>query len=315
MDSRQLWRITWVWILSVILVACGNAGDIPSGPRLLSDVTIGPATEVLPTLIVTDTPVRLTPEIISPLEQVTVDADFVLVTPTLPPSKTPTQTPTLTQTPTITPTPTTTLTPNATLFLLPTSNIVPVTQAVAVNDNRICESSWFFIQPRPAACPLFPPTASQGVYQEFQNGYMVWVAQQDAIYVLYKDNQRPRWEVQTDFFNEGMERSSSAYDNAPAPNLWQPVRGFGLVWRNDGTIRNRIGWAIEEFEQPYSLQVQVADNGTTFISRPGNTMFALLANGTNWRIYDGTNTPGNGANATLIPPGSVPFPTVRPPGL
>lgn len=317
-ERRHVCRYRWLLVAItgvMLLTACSERAGVRSGPRLLSEVTVGAANEEpLPTLVVTATPVRVTPEIISPLNQVTVDADFVLVTPTLPPSKTPTITPTHTYTPTQTLTPTSTSTATATGFFFPTSVIIPLTQPVAAPVNRVCDSTWFFIQPRPDNCPLNPPTASQGVFQSFQNGYMVWAQSLDAIYVLYNDPVTPRWQVFRDFFQEGMPERTSEYDNAPGPGLWQPRRGFGLLWRNNAAIRQRIGWATIEWEIPYSTQLQTADDGTIFVSQPGPAVFALMPNGITWNQYSSQgNLPGIARTpGQLLVPGSVPLPTLPP---
>ena len=272
-------------IILLLVAACTTSeGTIDTGPRLVSDVTLGPATQTLATRMLSPTPLGRTPEVVSPLDVVTVDAEFVLVTPTLPPSKTPTETPTISPTPPPTFTPTFTATSTNTAPILPTSVIIPVTGAVVIPIPEVCDSTWFFIQPRPANCPLNPPIADQGVYQQFQNGYMVWVRNQDAIYVMYSDNTQPRWEVFRDFFNEGMVEDESTFNNRP-PNTWQPRRGFGLLWRGNERVRNRIGWAIQQWEQPYSVQVQTADDGTIFISEPRNAIFGLVPNGINWNLY------------------------------
>jgi hypothetical protein len=214
--------------------------------------------------------------VLSPLNRVTVDAQFVVVTPTFPPSKTPTPTPTETPTPTATPTATSTTTSTATAFLLPTSEFEEVTQIVPVPNERICDSNWFFIEPRPANCPLYPPNASAGVYQEFENGIMLWVGSLDAIYVLYHDPRLPRWEAYRDFFEEGMAEESTDYAGAPTETLWQPRRGFGLLWRDSALVRNRIGWETQQWEQPYSVQAQTTENGKIFLSTPCSNVFALF---------------------------------------
>ncbi|MCS6834489.1 MAG: hypothetical protein NZ750_00540 [Anaerolineae bacterium] len=294
----------------MIFVACSSPSSDASGPRLVREVTLPPATADLPTLAVTATILR-TPEIISPLQQVTIEADFVLVTPTLPPSKTPTTTPTLTNTPTATLTPTSTATATATALLFPTSQIIPIIAPVAAPINEICLSNWFFLSPRPASCPLNPPSASNGVYQSFQNGYMVWVGNQTAIYVMYSDAAQPRWEVYRDGFLEGMDESSSEFMNAPAPNLWQPRRGFGLLWRENQAVRNRIGWATLEWEQPYSVQVQTASDGAVFVSAPGNVVFALFPNRASWQMFTNTNALAPVGSSPLLSPG-VAFPPTTP---
>lgn len=299
-----------VWSLLLVLSACRSASNDISGPRLVREVTLPPPTADLPTLAATATIVR-TPEIISPLQQVTVEADFVLVTPTLPPSKTPTNTPTLTSTPTVTMTPTSTATATATALLFPTSQIVPIIAPVAAPINEICLSNWFFLNPRPSSCPLNPPSASNGVYQSFQNGYMVWVGSQNAIYVMYNDIAQPRWEVHRDHFLEGMAESSPEFANAPAPSLWQPRRGFGMLWRENQAVRSRIGWATLEWEQPYSVQVQTANDGSVFVSAPGNVVFVLFPNRASWQMLTNTNALAPVGSSPLLSPGIV-FPPTTP---
>lgn len=278
-------------VVCVLAAACGARSSPDSGPILVQEVSLQPTTPAA-TRVLSATPLlaqltQLTNEVLSPLQIVTIDADFVLVTPTLPPSKTPTVTPTITRTPTQTPTPTVTVTATATAPQFPTSIIIPVTAVVAVPLPQVCTSAWFFIEPRPAGCPLNPPATSQGVYQQFQNGYMIWIAFQDAIYVFYNDYSLPRWQVFRDEFNEGMPEFDPAYDQAPASNLWQPRRGFGMLWRNNALVRDRIGWAIEQWERPYSVMTQTSPDGTIFISAPAGVVFSALPGGQNWARYTG----------------------------
>jgi hypothetical protein len=301
----------------IALAACVPPTDAPnSGLRLVSDVTLAPATAILqlqPQPQVA-TPVPSTPEILSPLQQITVDANFVLVTPTLPPSKTPTLTPTQSLTPTQTPSPSSTFPASATALVLPTSLIIPITREVAVAAPEVCASTWFFIQPRPPSCPINPPNSSQGVYQSFERGYMVWVGSQDAIYVLYNDNTYPRWEASRDYFTEGMPEVVGEYLNAPASGLWQPRRGFGLLWRSNPTLQARLGWGTMEWEQPYSVSVQTGRDGTLFISRPVGGIFALMPGNASWSLYDGSMPTGSNVilPSPLAPLGqSMPIPTMR----
>ena len=308
------WRLKqwllWGFII-VVLAACGNTSQPrDSGPVLLAESTLAPTTPAPPRVITstpetmqiqpTITPTAHTGEILSPLDVATVDADFVLVTPTLPPSKTPTFTPTFTATPTTSPTPTVTVTATATLMLFPTSVIVPVTAAVANPLPQVCDSTWFFIVPRPDGCPRSLPVAGQAVYQAFQNGYMVWIQAQDAIYVMFGDQQQPRWRVIRDEFDEGMAEDDPTFGDPPTEFTWRPRRGFGVLWRNDPAIRERIGWAVEEWEQPFSVQTQMAADGTLFISEPTGGVFAVLPNGIDWARY-GSYT-GFDAIIPTVPP-------------
>lgn len=310
-----------LWILMLLLVAC-QPEIISNGPILVQEVTLAPS-EVQSTRFLSPTPspqniTRPTSEVVSPLNQVTVDAQFVLVTPTLPPSKTPTATPTQTQTPTVTPTTTMTNTATSTAFILPTSELREATDIASSNADRICDSNWFFIEPRPAGCPLNAPTASAGVYQEFQFGHMLWVGSLQAIYVLYTDSNQPRWEVYRDFFEEG--NPSMAYLDADPREVqsgfWSPRRGFGLLWEQNIDVRNRIGAATQQWEQPYSAQVQSDSSNSIFISTPSNFVVGLIGNGTNWeQYYSFVFTPqsNNNNSIPIAPLGGTIIPT-RPPG-
>ncbi|GAB5490249.1 MAG: hypothetical protein Phog2KO_04640 [Phototrophicaceae bacterium] len=310
-------------LLLIVLVACQPL-DAPSvnAPVLVQEVTLA-ATEVQPAGVLSPTvltqPFRPTSEVVSPLNQVTADAQFVIVTPTLPPSKTPTPTQTQTQTPTVTPTTTMTNTATATAFILPTSELQEATDIASSNADRICDSNWFFIEPEPPGCPLNEPTASAGVYQEFESGYMIWVGSLQAIYILYTDANQPRWEVSRDFFDEN--NASMAYlDDDPrqvAPNLWSPRRGFGLIWEQNIDVRNRIGGATQQWEQPYSAQVQTDSNNSIFISTPSTFVIGLIGNGTNWqRYYSFVFTPQevvpNNTSVPLAPIGGTIIPTRSP---
>lgn len=273
-------------ILMLVVAACTTSPPPEARPRLLSDVTLPPREGELVAVGESPTPPGYTPEAFTSLDDVTVEVEFLVVTPTLPPSKTPTPTPTFTPPPTETESPTPTVTGTRRAPQLPTSEIIPITEDVAKPINEVCDSTWFFIEPRPDACPLNPPLASQAVYQRFQNGHMIWVGTQDAIYIMYDDDALPRWRVYRDYFEDGMTEMAPDMEEPPASTLWQPRRGFGLLWRTDERIQERIGWALQEWEQPYSVQVQTSDEGAIFVNDPDDWVFILFPGGQNWERYE-----------------------------
>lgn len=310
---RRLWLLL---IMLLLLAACEPAANItPDGPRLVREVTLAAtaprATRFLsPTVTqaITTAESRATAEIDSPLNNVTVNAEFILVTPTLPPSKTPTVTPTHSPTPTVTATPSLTNTATSTAFLLPTSEIIAITAPAALQADRICDSNWGFISPPPDGCPLGAPTASTGVYQEFWNGYMIWVGSIDAIYVLYKDSNSPRWETYRDSFDANNPRM--AYLDAPPRGLvsgtWSPRRGFGLLWEQNMAVRDRIGGAIQQWEEPFSVRIQLADDGVIFITTPRSSIFGLMPSRSNWGVFAGSLPPPSSSIQVLPPPENKP---------
>ncbi|MBL8162103.1 MAG: hypothetical protein JNJ61_08965 [Anaerolineae bacterium] len=260
-----------------VLAACDSLRSSGgSAPVLVEDVPLQ-ATTLAPTRVLSATPSPIvipvsTSALISPLEVITLEASITLVTPTLPPSRTPTLTPT--QTPFFTPTPRIVPTPFA---LLPTAVLAnPPVQPGA------CTVAWFFSSPVPPNCPLNPPLLSAGAFLQFQNGVMLWVAQQDAIYVLYNSPTAPRWQVFNDTYVEGMADTDPAYNNPPPAN-YQPRRGFGLLWRSQPSFQERLGWALTEFETAFTIQVQIAADGSIYISDPLGGVYMLVIGGADWR--------------------------------
>lgn len=283
-------------IVLAVLVACTpNQAPFNDGPLLVQEMTLAPSTSeptraLSPTpspLIVGASTIVLSTNVASP----TFQSSFVLITPTLPPSKTPTRTPTVTvpPPPTRTPPPRPTFSSNngvATPFFIPTSGgVVPLPTAIVVNPaQQSCSTIWFFASLVPASCPLNPPLVSAGSFQPFQYGVMIWVAQQDAIYVLYDTVNPPRWQVYNDGFQEGMPDTDPAFDNPP-PSTWQPQRGFGLLWRARPDVSARIGWAVTGAELPYTTQVQIGADGLIFIAEPQGGVYSLRPDGADWQRF------------------------------
>jgi hypothetical protein len=96
-------------------------------------------------------------------------------------------------------------------------------------------------------CPRSPESGIDVATQRFEHGWMVWRASRDsydpaAIFVLFEDDQHyVRFD---DTYSPTADPESGAA--TPPPGLFQPVRGFGKVWR-EGTgarVRERLGWAI-----------------------------------------------------------------------
>ncbi|RMF81445.1 MAG: hypothetical protein D6737_04955 [Chloroflexi bacterium] len=273
-------------IVMVLMAACGtNTARVTQGPRLIQDVTLAPTTPA-PTrqLSPTPTPVNIpiaTSENEVPLQIVTIEADFVLVTPTLPPSKTPTITPSVTPTFTPTITPTFPVTSTQRSPQQPTAILAPVTAIVANAIPRVCDSTWFFIQPRPDSCPQSQALTSQATFQIFENGFMLWVRSQDIIYVMYNDGALPTWQAFNDpFVDPTPERTILM--TPPPGEYWQPRRGFGEIWLMNPEVRQRIGWAVQQWEDIFSSRVQISTDGTVFVEGPRNDIFMLPPGGRQW---------------------------------
>ncbi|MGC9356382.1 MAG: CARDB domain-containing protein [Anaerolineae bacterium] len=114
-----------------------------------------------------------------------------------------------------------------------------------------CPDEWFFT-PAPDICPAGPAVYSGGAEQRFEHGRMLWVESEDRIYVLYDDDQIPDWQAFTDEWDEGEPEDGS---EDPPPGYYEPVRGFGLVWREQPNVRDRLGWGTTP-EQGYTTAFQ-----------------------------------------------------------
>lgn len=149
---------------------------------------------------------------------------------------------------------------------------------------RQCPESWFFPH-APAECPSGPPVISFAAYQPFERGHMIWIQARDEIFVLFADDQVRRWQVFADLFEEGMPE----YDPTlmPPPGRLQPIRGFGLVWRNDAEVRSRLGWALRP-EQGFTTRIQATAReryNVLFIQAPDGGIWQLDPEGSGWAYH------------------------------
>lgn len=317
-------RLTTIFAVMLVLLLSACASDapiVPVGPVLLEQHTLEPTLSV-PTRIGSD---HMPDSILSDAEQTAVpQVEFVFTTPTIPPTKTPTAVPSPIPTETLVPItiPAETIRPTVALF--PTSVIIPVAPptiapvgSALINPNQpsyvvpppsygvpvdpsgiqqpvvvmptsamapTCQMRWFFVEPRPLSCPVAMPTTAHGVFQAFEHGQMIWLSTLNVVYVMYNDAIVPRWQVFRDEFQDGMPEQDGQYI-PPSPNLWQPRRGFGLVWRNHETVRARLGWAIQDIETSYEIKLQQSNDNTLFMTDPSNYLYGLFYGGNAWERY------------------------------
>ncbi|HLA44201.1 MAG TPA: hypothetical protein VJZ27_12235, partial [Aggregatilineales bacterium] len=150
-----------------------------------------------------------------------------------------------------------------------------------------CPFSWFF-QPSPEECPIDSPLPIAQVEQEFENGLMLWLGATREIYILYNDGVTPTWQQFEDTFEEGMpDRDDTLV--AP-PERLQPIRGFGLIWRQNDRVRERLGWAVQP-ELGYDGIIQTAEAETVYLRVLDGGIVALAPNGDSWELLPFTEIP------------------------
>jgi len=149
--------------------------------------------------------------------------------------------------------------PSGTLTVeLPGTNYRDPTMALMAQDqsgNQVIESvivDWpcqydYFFDPAPIMCPLYEATFMSAAEQAFQNGRAIWleeirgidVVTEGVILILYNDNQ---WQSFDDTWTREEPESDSGA--VPPEGFYQPVRGFGKIWRGNESVREKLGWAL-----------------------------------------------------------------------
>jgi len=107
------------------------------------------------------------------------------------------------------------------------------------------EDAWFFSGP-PTTCPAGPPVQTAAAYQRFEHGLMIWLENGqwwepgEMIYVLY-DTQT--FEPFPEYALPDSDAPTPNIDYDPPEGMFVPESGFGLLWKENSWIRQRLGWA------------------------------------------------------------------------
>ena len=145
-----------------------------------------------------------------------------------------------------------------------------------------CPGTWFF-SPAPDECPSGPSILTDGAEEHFEHGLMLWVKAQDSIYVLFDDGAQPAWKAFGDEWDESEPESDPSI--VPPAGLYQPLRGFGLIWREEPGIRDRLGWAVD-VEVGYPTAIQRTSRpkyNVIYVGALGDGVWELGPEGSNWR--------------------------------
>lgn len=100
-------------------------------------------------------------------------------------------------------------------------------------------------------CPDSPPRAVLIVYQPFERGWMIWMAEQRLIYALFEDGTGALF---VDRYVEGQAEPPLV----PPDGLFTPVRGFRAVWDALGGAESPLGWGLAP-ETGFDSRWQPAD--------------------------------------------------------
>jgi serine/threonine-protein kinase len=260
----------WGWSIIFIIVALFAVWQLTNFGSEPPITTVTPS----PTPTSTETPLialRLTATP-TPSPQPT---DTSTASPTLTP--TPSPTPTLTPTtapeessaaePSPTPSPTTLPAPLPT----PTFTATPCPVAPAAEYVDFLGDS---ILNELLGCPRTEAITVTAAWQPFEQGRLLWRKDLNLIYVLKPDH---TWLSTGDRWREGDPDSDPAI--VPPNGLYQPVRGFGQVWRELPGVRESLGWATAE-EDGFEAVMQDFLGGLAWLDAEHKALFVLLNDGT-----------------------------------
>lgn len=164
------------------------------------------------------------------------------------------------------------------------------------------------IQPSPTP-DLFPAPIAKEIFiaeQEFERARFFWLEpaeRSQSIWVLYYEKNSPnkgRWGIFEDTFVEGEVSVDPSI--VPPVGFFQPIRGFGKLWRNNSELRDAAGWALErefgyiaEYRYEFGGEVvsgkYVAAPGVHYITTRANKTFRFDEANFTWSIQISERSP------------------------
>jgi len=137
----------------------------------------------------------------------------------------------------------------------------------------------------PLGYAIAPEQELWSARQHFERGMMIWLDQlyEDQIYVLYygSDETSGDWQRYVDLWREGDPEKAGL---TPPEGLYEPIRGFGRLWRDElGGQAAPIGWALEP-EQGFVGCIQSFEHGTMVWVAPDCIVYVLWEDGS-WTAY------------------------------
>ena len=138
--------------------------------------------------------------------------------------------------------------------------------------------------------------------QAFENGRMFYLQPNQEIWVMINtdDDTAGVWTRHRDTWSEDLPETDPSIV-PPEEDLYQPIRGFGKLWRENPAVREALGWALEDemghvTDYAYYAGGEVTADGEyvpgpgyhTIRSRFGQTYIFDETNGT-WRQEEPAN--------------------------
>jgi len=127
--------------------------------------------------------------------------------------------------------------------------------------------------PDELGCAVEAGVGTLVAFQPFESGAMFWRQDERRIYVLQGNG---TWIGYEDTWVEGQPEADPSL--VPPEGLYQPIHGFGKVWREQlGGPAAQIGWATQP-EYAFDTVIQ-AFSGGLLIRGDADTLYALYYDG------------------------------------
>jgi hypothetical protein len=160
-----------------------------------------------------------------------------------------------------------------------------------------CDQRFFFTSDS-RLCPSGPARSSWAAEQSFEHGRMIWMEHGEYVYgdlwgsgdyagtgvifVLY-DNVTKTF---VDTWTPAQEESDPSI--VPPTGLYQPIRGFGKVWRDNPEVRENLGWALGP-EEGYETRYQEVtgfewNNACSYIRTLDGNVVSMCRRSGGWRL-------------------------------
>lgn len=94
-------------------------------------------------------------------------------------------------------------------------------------------------------CPINQAHTHESASQDFERGFLLWRVNPDQVYVMYDDGRLGFYPMSRYPEDVRQHPPGGDPDIQPPPGFQQPVRGFGLIWRDNPEVREGVGWAVE----------------------------------------------------------------------
>ncbi len=113
---------------------------------------------------------------------------------------------------------------------------------------------------------------------------MIWAGSQNTVFIIYESKKAPRWSQYPDTWKDGMPDSDPGL--VPPSGMIQPIRGFGLIWREKRGVRDRLGWATGP-EMPFQGDFQLDTAGNRYVEGAHGEVYLLTSDFKNWQLVRG----------------------------